>query len=119
MFNQFRYLIRDLERWKVRTFKDLFYVCFETGVWATVLYRISRALFVIELPVIKIFLRLIGYLVYKFAEIFLGVAISPGANIGPGLYVGHAGCIRVVPEAIAGQNLSIGTGVFIARKGLG
>lgn len=119
MLEQFKYLISDLRRWKACSVKDLFYFAFEPGVLATVFYRISRALFLIDIPVVRIFLRLIGFFLYKISEIFLGVALCSATDIGPGLYIGHTGAIRFHPGVKAGKNLNIGSCVTIGVKGEG
>lgn len=119
MFNQFKFLMEDLKRWKLSGPKDLFYFVFEPGIWAVILYRLARFLYLIKIPVIKIALRLISFFLFKIMEGLLGAAINPTADIGPGLYVGHTGLIRVAPDAVVGKNLNIGPGVFIARKGMG
>ncbi len=119
MIAQIKFLLEDLKRWKIQSIKELFYLIFEAGIWATILYRISRMLFVIDIPVIKIVLRLAAFFIYKFSELFLGVAIPAGTEIGPGLYIGHAGLIRINHESIIGKNLSIGPGILIGSKGGG
>ena len=119
VLQQFEYLIHDLKRWKCSTVKDVFYYIFEQGIWVTILYRIGRAFFLIEIPVIKIALRFLGFILMKFSEVVLGAAIKPGADIGPGLYIGHTGAIRIHPQAKIGKNLNIGTGVIIGEKGTG
>jgi len=119
MVNQFKYLVKDLQRWNCSSLKDYFYTFFEEGVWVTVFYRISRALFLVNIPVISVIFRLIGFFMLKFSEMFLGAAIKPEADIGPGLYVGHTGSIRISPKTIAGKNLSIGTGVILGERGMG
>ena len=116
---QFGYLAADLRRWKGDSFKDVFYAIFEQGVWVTIFYRLSRALFLMDIPLLKILLRLIGFFLLKFSEIILGAAIKPEADIGPGFYVGHTGVIRVHPKTKAGKNLSIGPGVILGEKGMG
>ena len=119
MIEQFNFLMADLKRWECKSWKELFYLAFEQGVWVTILYRVSRLLYLVNVPVLKIFLRLIGYLIYKFSETFLGASLKPGTDIGPGLYVGHTGLIRIHWNAKIGKNFSIGPGVFVAYKGLG
>lgn len=119
VFDQFRYLSSDLKRWKCVSIRDAFYAVFEQGVWATVLYRVSRALFLIDVPVLKILFRLVAFFLMKFSEYFLGAAVKPEADIGPGFYIGHTGLIRVHPKAKAGKNFSIGPGVILGEKGLG
>ena len=117
--NQMAYLGEDLKRWKCSSFKDLFYMLFEQSLWATIFYRISRMLFLIDVPVLKIVLRLAGFLLMKCSEYFLGVAIKPEADLGPGLFISHSGLIRVHPKTVAGKNLSITVGVILGEKGLG
>ncbi len=119
ILNQFRYLMSDLKRWKCASAKDVFYAVFEQGVWATIFYRLSRALFLVDIPVVKILLRLASFFLMKFSEYFLGAAIKPEADIGPGLYIGHTGLIRIHPKVKAGKNLSIGPGIILGEKGLG
>ncbi len=119
MINQIRYLGDDLRRWSWSSFRSIFYNVFEQGVWVVVFYRLSRVLFLVKIPLIKVVLRLIAFFLMKFSEFFLGAVIKPEADIGPGLYVGHAGCIIVHQEVKAGKNLNIGPGVIIGQKGLG
>ena len=116
---QMSYLGADLKRWKCASIKDLFYMIFEQAVWATIIYRVSRMLFLINIPVLKFFLRLIGFFLMKFSEYFLGAVIKPEADIGPGLFISHTGIIRVHPKTTAGKNLSITVGVILGEKGLG
>jgi len=119
MDNQFRCLIEDLKRWQCTSFRDYFYAFFEQAIWVTIFYRISRALFLVDIPIIKVFLRLIAFFMFKFSEVFLGVAIRPVTSIGPGLYISHTGVIRINPDVVAGKNLSIGPGVILGQRGLG
>ena len=116
MIEQLTFLIMDLKRWKFSSFKSLFYLFFEQAIWGTIFYRISRALFLINIPVVKIFLRFISFFIFKFSESIFGVAIRPATDIGPGIYIGHAGMVMINDEVKAGKNLSIGPGV-LAKKG--
>jgi serine O-acetyltransferase len=119
MIEQFKFLVMDLKRWKCSSPKHLFYMFFEQAIWGTVFYRISRALFLINIPVIKILFRFVSFFIFKFSESILGVAIRPGTEIGPGLYIGHAGMVMINEEVKAGKNLSIGPGVLIGLRGGG
>ena len=116
---QFEYLGSDLHRWKAGSFKDIFYNIFEQGIWGVVIYRLGRFLFLIDVPILKIVLRFIAFIMHKLTEVFLGLSIKPGTDIGPGLYVGHTGAIIIHPGAKIGKNLNIGTGVIIGEKGVG
>jgi len=119
MFDQIKYLFSDLKRWPCSNSKELFYNIFEQGIWVTILYRFTRMLYLINIPVFRIFLRTLAFFIYKFAETCLGVSLQPGANIGPGLYIGHVGAIRINFKVIAGRNLSIGPGVIVGSIGFG
>ncbi len=116
---QLYFLAEDLKRWKYSTLIDFCYFILESGVWATIFYRFNRAIYLIRIPIIRIFFKIISLFLFKFSEFFLGVAIPNSVDIGPGLYIGHTGVIRISPTVKAGKNLSIGTGVFIASKGNG
>jgi len=119
MLEQFRYLKEDLKRWKVSSLKGYFYLLFELGVWATVSYRIRRALYQVKIPVIKQIFRIITFIMFKFSEVFLGVAISSQTEIGPGLYIGHTGVILLHPDVKIGKNFNIGNCVTIGLRGDG
>lgn len=118
-FRQLSYLRADIRRWKYSSIKDAFYIIFEQGLWVAVFYRISRTLYLINIPIIKIVLRFIAFIILKFCEVFLGTSIKPCTNIGPGLYIGHVGSIIIHPQAEIGKNLNIGPGVVIGEKGVG
>lgn len=119
MIEQFKFLAQDLKRWTPITLKSLFYLIFEQAVWGTIFYRISRALFLIKVPVLKVFLRIIAFFLYKFSESIFGVSIPPATDIGPGLYIGHAGLVMFNDQVKAGKNLSVGPGVLIGMRGAG
>lgn len=119
MFTQFKFLIEDLKRWKPVSFEDALYTLCEQGLWATIFYRLNRSLFLINIPIIKIFIRIINFIIFKFSEIALGISLSPGASIGPGFYIGHTGVIVIHPDVKAGKKLSLGQLVTIGTRGVG
>ena len=49
----------------------------------------------------------------------MGAALEAQSEIGPGLYLGHTGAIRIHPEVKAGKNLSLGPCVIIGQRGVG
>ncbi len=66
----------------------------------------------------------VGKLPYKLAaflaEWATGIYIAPNASIGPGLYIGHWGCIRIGRQVRIGANCNISPMVvlgFGAREG--
>lgn len=118
MLEQLRFLAQDLKRWPCASVTEFIYLIVEPGIWATIIYRVSRGLHVTRIPVISILFKIINFILFKVME-GLGVSLPASTDIGPGLYIGHTGLIRIVADVKAGKNLSIGPGVFIAYKGLG
>jgi serine O-acetyltransferase len=52
-------------------------------------------------------------------EIFMGMRLDPSAKIGPGLYIGHYGGIRINMDARIGENCNLTHNVTIGTTGLG
>lgn len=119
MFTEIKYFRNDFSRWNVHSFEDFFYVLFEAGLWAAFLYRIRRTLRAINIPVVNILVKIVNFILFKFTEAFLGVTIRAQTEIGPGLYIGHTGIVRIHPKVRAGRNLCIGQGVTIGQRGPG
>lgn len=72
-----------------------------------------------QIPLINIPLRLIAFILFKWAEITSGISLPASARIGPGFYVGHFGGIFLHSDAVLGRNCSVGPGVMIGARGLG
>ena len=119
MWEQFRYLKEDFGRWDFSSPRQYYYNFFEMGLWATFLYRLSRFLVLCKVPILKYPIHLLAWIVFKLNEIVLGVAISPLANIGPGLFIGHILSIHVHSAVNAGKGLSIGPGALLGQRGHG
>ena len=118
-FEQIVFLIADFKRWKPQSPKEYFYYIFEFGIWATILYRISRMLFLLDIPLLKIIFRLASFFIFKINELLFKVYIPASVDIGPGLYIGHISSIFFYHTVKAGKNLSIGQGVTIGTRGVG
>lgn len=116
--SQWACLKADLRRWPWKTRRDWLYNLFEQALWATTYYRLARALVLVRIPILGAFCHLAAFFLFKLNEM-LGVAISPSASIGPGLYIGHTGCLRIHPAVVAGANLSLGPMTLIGAKGIG
>ena len=54
--------------------------------------------------------------IYRFRY---GFDISPGTQIGPGLYIGHFGGVVISPNAMLGSNVNIAQGVTIGATSRG
>lgn len=59
----------------------------------------------------------IYYSLRWFFESTTGISISPHAEIGPGLYIGHFGSIIIGSQVIMGENCNISQGVTIGASG--
>ncbi len=115
---ELKFLCSDLSRWDVKGWKGVFYLFFEAGMWGAVLYRLSRCLYLVDLWGVRILFRFLAFLLFKVNE-FIGCSIPPECEIGPGLYIGHTGCIFFFHTVKAGKNLSLGHGVTVGTRGLG
>jgi serine O-acetyltransferase len=88
------------------------------GFWAVVGFRISHAVF--SLPGAGGLVAKGAWLpIQKLIECLTGVQIGPGACIGPGLYIGHFGCIVVSGRAVLGANCNLSQGVTVGIAGRG
>jgi serine O-acetyltransferase len=56
---------------------------------------------------------------YPLIRIYSGLELSPKAQIGPGLYVGHFGPTIVHPKTVAGRHLTLMHGVTIGGNRIG
>lgn len=58
--------------------------------------------------------KYLHYLMHKY-----GITLDVGTSVGPGLYIGHFGCIVVNGSAIIGKNFNISQGVTIGQSNRG
>lgn len=119
MFEQIKFLTLDIKRWKIHSFKSIFYALFELGIWATVLYRLSRSLYLMHIPIIQPILNIFCTLLNLLSEIICGVRLPAHVEIGPGLYIGHTGTIVIHHNVKIGKNCNISQGITIGQKGEG
>lgn len=119
MFSQIHYLRSDIARRFHSDLRGIFYNFFDGGFWAVVFYRFGRCLFLFKVPVLKYFLRLVSFFVFKLSEIFFSVSLPPSVDIGPGLYIGHTGVLVFHYQVKAGSNFSVSHGVTIGTAALG
>ncbi|MFA5038113.1 MAG: serine acetyltransferase [Candidatus Omnitrophota bacterium] len=119
MLTQLRYLAADMSRRDHKSPKSVFYDLFDGSMWAVIFYRLSRALFLVNVPILKYLSRFSGFIVFKLSEILFGVSLPPSVEIGPGLFIGHTGLLVFHHEVKAGMNLSVSHGVTIGVSGLG
>lgn len=99
--------------------KQRFYIIFEQGLWAVMIYRFGRWCHGLKIPILSFVLKLIAFLLFKIIEIITGISLPVSAQIGKGFYVGHFGGIILHSDVVMGANCSIGPGVLIGARGNG
>lgn len=109
----------DLARYRERLNRPtLAIVLLFPGFQALALYRLSRWLNTrgrkgpLWWPIIAL-----EALVTRLVEIATGIYISPNAQIGPGLYFPHFGCIFIGDRTVIGRNCDVYQGVTIGYSG--
>jgi len=92
-------------------------IVFIPGFWAVLIYRFGSFFTHLNLPIIKQ-LGLIVYIPFKILiEILWGISISRKAQIGPGFFINHFGCIFIHSNVKIGKNCVISQEVTIGVKG--
>jgi serine O-acetyltransferase len=86
-------------------------VC-EMGTWAVVEYRFRRAIRAAPVPFGGP-LKVVAVISRKAIEILTGISLSSGAEIGPGLYIGHFSGIVVGRGVRIGENCNLSQGVTV------
>ncbi len=118
MFNNLKCDIGRYTRY-CKTKKDYFYILFEQGLWAIVIYRFGRWANAVRVPLIGLILRIFAFLLFKLTEIVTAVSLPASVPIGKGFYVGHYGPVILHSRARIGENCSVGPGVVLGTKGRG
>jgi serine O-acetyltransferase len=116
MFDRFR---ADLRRYleHATTRRDqVVEVALNPAVWAVAIYRLGAWVYSRPRPIIGAPLRGGYLLLYKSVEIVSGVHLPPSCEIGPGLYIGHAGCVHVSPQAVIGSGCTLSQGVTLGAS---
>jgi serine O-acetyltransferase len=113
-------LSADIKRY-VRDPKDPknIYLFFEQGIWAIAVYRFGRWAHRLRVTVVRLILKKIAFMLFKFIDIKAGKSLPASAEIGKGFYIGHFGGIILHSVVKIGENCSVGPGVVIGTKGLG
>jgi serine O-acetyltransferase len=89
-------------------------------VWALAVYRlrnwalVARPSWPILIPITAF-----CFVTNKFFEIFMATAISAGASIGEGIYMGHVGGVIISQHAMIGKNCDISQRVTIGVSAMG
>jgi serine O-acetyltransferase len=85
------------------------------GLQASVVYRIGQKIYHPSTPRALRALTFVPYfLMQRWIEMTTGISLSPKAQIGPGLYIGHFGGIIIGPVRM-GENCNLSHGVTLGR----
>ncbi len=87
-------------------------VLLRTETPAIICYRFSHWVLTFRVPVLRQILQIVSIIFQRLVQMFIGVFISPDAEIGPGLLIHTPFGIVVGPTKI-GANCTIQTGVVI------
>jgi serine O-acetyltransferase len=124
---QFKYLKYDLYRYfypnnsisKISFFKKIRIILTTQGIWAICVYRLRRwNRYECNIYLLKVILKPICLFLYIFIQIITGISIGEYTDIGPGLYIGHFGCIFIGGTKI-GKFFNISQGCTIGWAGRG
>jgi serine O-acetyltransferase len=122
MRQAWKYFIADIERYSHVLGRSRWTVIFfAQGAQASLVYRLGHWLFTgfnPHNPLIKL-LIICHFILFRLTEIFTGISLEPKAEIGPGLYIGHFGCIIVGSGVKIGANCNLSQGVTLGVDGRG
>ncbi len=79
-------------------------------------YRLSRYLWLRKSNPVIFILYVLARGFYPIVRMVSGLELSPRTDIGPGLWIGHAGPCIIHPATRAGKNLTIHHGVTIGES---
>jgi serine O-acetyltransferase len=86
-------------------------------VWAIVVYRFRRWAHTAGMPfILRLPLSAVGSLVAGFVEAVTHIELPSQANIGPGLFLPHAGYVIVASNATIGRHCTLTQGVTIGHR---
>jgi serine O-acetyltransferase len=119
-FTQYKYhILSDLYRINRKTeFKTLvFYILF--GESYKFIFWLRTCQYVRENIWLKYCIYPLAYLMMIHYKYKFGIGIQVVTNIGPGLYIGHFGCIFVHPFCKIGKNCNLSQGVTLGSANRG
>jgi serine O-acetyltransferase len=86
------------------------------ALWAVLSYRLNRWTNRAELPrLVRPILRVVSTAIDLVVRAVLHVELPADADIGPGLYIPHTGCIVVGTSARIGRNCTLAHGVTVGH----
>jgi serine O-acetyltransferase len=108
-----RHVWRDYRRFRITGDPALRTIFLSQGLWASTVYRLSRAALNARPAWLRPPLALLALLGQKLIEMATGISLPQDSEIGEGLYIGHYGSIIVSPGARIGHNCSLAQNVTV------
>ncbi len=108
-----RNVFRDYRRFRVTGDPALRTIFLSQGLWASTVYRLSRAALRARPALLRYPLGVLARIGQKLIEILTGISLPQECEIGEGLYIGHYGSIIVSPGTRIGHNCSLAQNVTV------
>jgi len=109
----------DVDRYRIRPRSRIAVILLSQGLWASAVYRFFYPLVRSRFSAVRRISHFFSVFAVKAIEVVAGISLSPEAEVGSGLYVGHFGHVVVNPRARIGRNCNLSPGVFIGSGGRG
>jgi len=114
-----RGFLEDVDRYRIRPRSRLAVSVLSQGLWASAVYRFFYPLVRARSPAVRRISHFFSVFAVKAIEVVAGISLSPEAEVGGGLYIGHFGHVVVNPRARIGRNCNLSPGVVIGSGGRG
>jgi serine O-acetyltransferase len=114
-----RGFLEDVDRYRIRPRSWLAVVLLNQGLWASAVYRFFYPLVRARSAAVRRISHFFSVFAVKAIEVVAGISLSPEAEVGGGLYIGHFGHVVVNPRARIGRNCNLSPGVVIGSGGRG
>jgi len=89
----------------------------EQSIWAIWVYRFGRRLDQRESGVVKRYMGIVYWILFRVVETVTSISLPKSAVIGPGLRIWHFGGIFIHANAVIGANCTLRQGVTIGNRG--
>jgi serine O-acetyltransferase len=117
--SSWRCFLADVDRYRIRPRPRLAVILLSQGLWASAVYRFFYPLVRSRSRGVRRISHLLSVFAVKSIEVLAGISLSPEAEVGGGLYIGHFGHVVVNPRARIGRNCNLSPGVVIGSGGRG
>lgn len=117
--SSWRCFLEDVDRYRIRPRSRIAVVLLSQGLWASAVYRTFHPLVRSRRRWLRRAAHVVSVFAVKAVEVVAGISLSPEADVGGGLYIGHFGHVVINPRARIGRNCNLSPGVVIGSGGRG